>query len=71
MVDIVFEWDVKKYPPTNLAAYNSLSGRTWYQLDYTIEITQGPAKLDFSYSVGGIKRGDAQSVEYSSMDSGG
>jgi hypothetical protein len=68
MVEIVFEWDMKRYPPTNLAARTSSSGRTWYQLDYTVEITQGPAKLDFSYSVNGIKRGDAQSVEYSSME---
>ena len=70
MVDIVFEWDVKKYPPTNLAPHVNSYGRTWYQLDYTVEITQGPAKLDFSYSVEGIKRGDAQSVEYSSMELG-
>jgi hypothetical protein len=70
MVDIVFEWDVRKYPPKDLEPGKSPTGRTWYKLHYVVNIVQGPAKLDFSYSVDGIKRGEAQSVEYSSLSVG-
>jgi hypothetical protein len=70
MVDIVFEWDVRKYPPTALESGKSPTGRTWYILHYDVNIVQGPAKLDFSYSVDGVKRGEAQSVEYSSVSLG-
>jgi hypothetical protein len=70
MVDIVFEWDVRKYPPKDLEPGKSPAGRTWYKLDYDVNIVQGPAKLDFSYSVDGVKRGEAQSVEYSSVSAG-
>ena len=64
MVDIVFDWDVKKYPPRALKSGQSPDGRKWYKLHYVINIVQGPAKLDFSYSVGGVKRSEAKSVEY-------
>jgi hypothetical protein len=70
MVDIVFEWDVRKYPPNALKAGKSPTGRTWYKLLYEVNIVQGPAKLDFSYSVDGVKRGEARSVEYSSVSLG-
>lgn len=61
----MFEWDVKKHPPKDLERGESPTGRTWYALVYVVNIVQGPAKLEFSYSVDGVKRGEAQSVEYS------
>ena len=62
----MFEWDVKLYPPTGYEAQQAPDGRTYRQLPYDINIVQGPAKLEFSYSVDGVVRGEARSVEYAS-----
>lgn len=66
MVSVVLEWDVKLYPPTDYEARQAPDGRTYRRLPYVINILQGPAKLEFSYSVDGVVRGEARSVEYTS-----
>jgi len=66
IVSVVFEWDVKLYPPTDYEARQAPDGRTYRQLPFVINIVQGPAKLEFSYSVDGVIRGEARSVEYTS-----
>jgi hypothetical protein len=65
-VSVVFEWDMKLYPPTDYEAQQSPDGRTYRRLRYAINIAQGPAKMEFSYSIDGVVRGKAQSVEYTS-----
>ena len=66
MVSVVFEWDVKRYPPTDYEARQAPDGRTYRMFPYVINIVQGPVKLEFSYSVDGVVRGEARSVEYTS-----
>ena len=49
-------------------AFAMVGAYVFYELHFVVNIVQGPAKLDFSYSVDGVKRGEAQSVEYSSLN---
>ena len=42
----------------------SLKGRAYRKLRTTIHMKQGPAKMEFEYSVGNEKRGEAQSVNF-------
>jgi hypothetical protein len=63
MISVLFEWDVKRYPPTDYRARRAPDGRTYRRLPYAINIVQGPAKMEFSYSVDGVVRGEAQSEE--------
>ena len=66
MVSVVFEWDVKPYSSIDYEEQQSPDGRTYRRLNYVINIVQGPAKIEFSYSVDGVVRGKARSVEYTS-----
>jgi hypothetical protein len=63
-VVIDFNWDLMRYPLTDLPRRTSLKGRSWRSIPITIHMIQGPARMEFHYSVAGEKRGEAQSVNF-------
>jgi hypothetical protein len=65
LVKIQFGWDVRKYPLTDYPPQISTDGFPYRILNYTINMVQGPAHVEFTYSVDGRSRGVAASVEYS------
>jgi hypothetical protein len=65
LVKIQFGWDVRKYPLTDYPPQISADGFPYRILNYTINMVQGPAHVEFTYSVDGRNRGVAASVEYS------
>ena len=44
-VSVVFEWDVKLYPPIDYEEQQPPDGRTYRRLNYVINIVQGPALI--------------------------
>ena len=66
-VSIEFPWDLKRYPYKVLPKNKSLKGRSYRKLRTTIHMKQGPAKMEFEYSVENEKRGETQSVNFDDL----
>ena len=65
LVSLQFEWDLVRYPVTTFVRRTSTKeGRSYRQIPVTIHMVQGPAKMEFYYSVEGERRGEAQSVDF-------
>jgi hypothetical protein len=66
-VTLRFPWDLGAHPLTEYKKRSSQRGKPYRKVPVVIHMRQGPAKMEFEYSVVGEKRGAANSVDFHAL----
>lgn len=62
-----FPWDLQAHPLTDYKKRSSRRGKPYRKVTVVIHMRQGPAKMEFEYSVKGEKRASANSIDFQEL----